>query len=80
MKNYEKAFEYYEKTLNAENINDGSFFAPKSCLQIAKIYEKQGQIEKAKQYYKRCLEFGSYEYKNSMEQQAKAGLNRLKNK
>jgi len=78
LKNYEKAFEYYEKTIELGNTEDGSFFAPKSCLQMAKIYEKQGKMEKAKQYYKRCLQFDSYEYKNSMEQQAKAGLNRLK--
>jgi len=47
-------------------------------LQIGLIYEGQGEIGNARQYFQKCLGMKPEEYKNGLHQQAKAGLNRLK--
>ena len=53
------------------------YFAANSAIESAKIYEAKGNPEKAKYYYNLCLTFPNHEYKNGLDQKAKAGLNRL---
>ena len=53
------------------------YFAANSALESAHIYETKGDKEKAKYYYNLCLSFPNHEYKNGLDQKAKAGLNRL---
>jgi tetratricopeptide (TPR) repeat protein len=53
------------------------YFAANSAIESAKIYEAKGDKEKAKYYYNLCLSFPNHEYKNGLDQKAKAGLNRL---
>ena len=53
------------------------YFAPNSAFESGKIYEAKGDKEKAKQYYELCISFENHEYKNGLDQKAKAGLNRL---
>ena len=53
------------------------YFAANSAIQSAKIYEAKGNKEKAKYYYNLCLTLPNHEYKNGLDQKAKAGLNRL---
>ena len=53
------------------------YFAANSALESAKIYEAKGEKDKAKYYYNLCLSFPNHEYKNGLDQKAKAGLNRL---
>ncbi len=77
----ELAISYYQQTMEqAINLENASYFAPKSCLQLGKIYEAQNKPTQARQFYKQCLQYKNYEYKNSMDQQAKAGLGRLAGK
>lgn len=73
---YDKAIPYYKETI-AKSSQLTLYYAPKSCLQLGKIYEGRKERTKAIQYYKKCFAFDDYEYENSIEQQAKAGLNRL---
>lgn len=74
--NIEKAIFYYDLTLrNGEN--QPYYFAANSALQLGQIYENQKNTEKAKSYYEKCLSLKKTEYKNSLDQKAKAGLNRL---
>jgi hypothetical protein len=40
------------------------------------IYEKQGNRTLAVQYYKKCLGMDDHEYKDSIDQKAKAGIAR----
>jgi len=68
---FKKAIQYAEKT--------GNYFAPKSCLEIALIYEKQyNDKANAVIYFKKVLSYRDYPFKDSFDQQAKAGLNRNK--
>lgn len=54
------------------------YFAPNSAFESGKIYEERGDKEKAKYFYNLCLTFENHEYKNGLDQKAKAGLNRIK--
>ncbi len=53
------------------------YFAANSAFECGKIYEARGDKEKAKTYYQLCLSFENHEYKNGLDQKAKAGLNRI---
>ena len=53
------------------------YFAANSAFESGKIYEARGDKEKATQFYNLCLSFENHEYKNGLDQKAKAGLNRL---
>ncbi len=53
------------------------YFAANSAFESGKIYEERGVKEKAIEYYNLCLSFENHEYKNGLDQKAKAGLNRI---
>jgi len=56
------------------------YFAANSALQLGFIYESLSEFGKAKSYYKKCLSLKYDEYKKSISQKAKAGLNRIEEK
>ena len=56
--------------------NRTEYFASRAALQIGLIYEKQGNKTLAVQYYKRCLNMDDHDYKDSIDQKAKAGVAR----
>jgi hypothetical protein len=70
------AIPYYEAT-----IRKGEFlpiyYAPNACIKLGRYYELSGDKEKSVYYYKKALGFSKHEYKNSIDAEAKAGLNRL---
>ena len=76
LKEYPKAINYYQQTIDVGQY-EGYYFACNAALQIGLIYEKQQNKIKAKEYYNRCLSIKPDEYKSSLHQKAKAGLNRL---
>lgn len=53
------------------------YFAASSAFETGSIFEKRGDINKASEYYHLCLSFQEHEYKNGLDQKAKAGLNRI---
>lgn len=53
------------------------YFMPKSYILMGNYYEGTGDNVKAKEAYKNATNYKDYEYKNSIDQQAKAGLNRI---
>jgi tetratricopeptide (TPR) repeat protein len=55
-----------------------TYFSPNACIKLGLIYEREGNAEEARKYYNRALTFDNHEYKNSIDAEAKAGLNRLK--
>ena len=71
-----KAIPFYELT-----IKNGSelsyYFAANSALQLGLIYENSNDKVKAKYYYEICSKMKNTEYRNSINQKAKAGLNRI---
>lgn len=81
MRQTEQAIAHYKKVISADaNTATAYYFAPKSCLQLGGIYEQQADYATARRYYEQCLSYKSHDYKNSFEQQAKAGLGRLAKK
>jgi hypothetical protein len=56
--------------------NRTEYFASRAALQIGLIYEKQGNKTLAVQYFKKCLNMDDHEYKDSIDQKAKAGIAR----
>ncbi len=65
-------------------IRDGhdlpEYFAARAALQTGFIYEKRGEVQKAINYFQKCLDMPNKEYKESLDQRAKSGINRLKTK
>lgn len=76
--NDSKAIENYRLTIESGRY-EPFYFACNAALQAGLIYEDQGNLMQAKQYYEDCLDIYPDEYKNSLHARAKAGLNRIKN-
>ncbi len=76
LKEHQKAINYYQQTIDVGQY-EGYYFACNAALQIGLIYEQQGSNKKATEYFNRCLSIKPDEYKSSLHQKAKAGLNRL---
>ncbi len=75
----ETAVPFYMKTI--ENGSESPYyFAANAALQLGIIYEKKGDFQKAAEYYELAQSMENKEYKNSINQKAKAGLNRIKDK
>lgn len=55
------------------------YFTANACIKLANIFERQQKKANAIQYYKKAIELEKDEYTNSIEAEAKAGLNRLGN-
>lgn len=55
---------------------DPWYYAANSCIKIAAILEERGEKVQASIWYARCLDLDFEEYKNSLSQKAKAGLER----
>lgn len=73
----DEAVAHYESTIRSGRDKPW-FYACNAALQIGHIYENAGQKQNAKKYYKTCLDIKPKEYRSSLHQKAKAGLNRLK--
>ncbi|MEP6514332.1 MAG: tetratricopeptide repeat protein [Parafilimonas sp.] len=54
------------------------YYASRAAFQIGNIYENQGKKDIAITYYQRCLNMNDHEYKDSMDQKAKAGIARCR--
>lgn len=60
-------------------VNAGSTFAVgNSALQLGLLYEQQGDVRKAKEYFRKTLKYSGYPFYEGIHQKAKAGLSRLK--
>jgi tetratricopeptide (TPR) repeat protein len=54
------------------------YFAARAALQIGYIYEGRGDKEEAIGYFQKCMSLKEHEYKNSLDQRAKAGIERCR--
>lgn len=61
-------------------INDGKDrreqFAARAALQLGMMYENAGKRGEAVEYFKQCLSMKGHDFQSSIDQQAKAGINR----
>jgi len=76
-KKIEKAKTYYQECI-IKGSDLPNYFAANAALHLGMIYEEQGDYIMAREYYKMCMKMDFTEYKDSITQKAKAGLNRLK--
>lgn len=72
----DKAVAYYRAAIT---IGRGrkEHFAARAALQTAFIYERKNNVHDAVSMYNECLNMKGHDFQNSIDQQAKAGLNRL---
>lgn len=76
LKNYPEAKKLY--ILAIEKGKDlPEFYAANSALMLGNIFEDENNKAEAKKYYNLCFSFPNKEYRNSIQQKAKAGLKRL---
>ena len=54
------------------------YFAAKAALQLGYIYEKRQDPSQAIGYFQKCVAIKDHDYKNSLDQKAKAGMARCK--
>jgi len=71
----DEAITAYLNTIRAgEQLKE--YFAARAALQAGYIYEKRGERQKAIDCFKKCLSLKEHDYKNSLDQRAKAGMER----
>lgn len=66
------AIELYKEVI--QNQLGNQYFAPNSCLQLGYIYAEKDEKDKAKKYFEKALDYRNHEYKNSIDNKAKAAL------
>ena len=71
------AIALYKVTVNAVSDEEW-YFGPNSALQLGYIYKAQGDIESAAKYFNMAIEHKNHEYKYSIDNKAKSGLESLK--
>lgn len=73
------ALKAYQATINFGRTRT-EYYAARAALQTGMIYEKQGNFAKAIACYQQCIEMDDHDFKDSLDQKAKAGLSRCKGK
>ena len=71
-----EAIKFYQQTIEKGAAYD-YYFAANAALKLGNIFEQQKKKANAIQYYKKALDLDKDEYTNSINAEAKAGLNRL---
>ncbi len=77
MEKINQAITAYKKLILLSKPEDNSYFAPNSCLQLAYIYRIQHKNDLVRYYFEKALTYDEHEYKDSIDNKAKAGLNQL---
>ncbi len=72
----EKAIRYYLETIRIGRDKTW-YFAANSALMLGQLYEREKDFNRAAHYYRQCIEMRNHDYENSLEQKARAGLNRI---
>lgn len=72
----DKALQLYQAAVNAGKDRQ-EYFGARAALQMGFIYERKGLTNEAIQKYEECLTMKGHDFKNAIDQQAKAGINRL---
>lgn len=75
----QKALETYDATIAAGRYRT-EYFAARAALQAGMICEKLGQYNRAVAYFENCIEMENHDYEESLEQKAKAGIERNRTK
>lgn len=73
----EEALANYAATIK-QGQNRTEYYAARAALQSGQLYEARGKKQLAIELYQQCLNMENHEYKNSLDQRAKAGIARCK--
>jgi hypothetical protein len=71
-----KALQYYRNTIDLGKARQ-EHYAARSALQMGMLYEKSGKVNEAVKCYNECLSMRNHDFQANIDQQAKAGINRL---
>ncbi len=71
------AIRHYDATIT-KGSNRKEYFAARAALQAGFIYEQRKDWQQAQKAFQKCLNMKGHDYKNSLDQRAKAGLVRIK--
>ena len=74
-----EAINYYKRTVK-EGGKLPIYYPANASLNLGYIYESLGKYEQARTYFKQCIAYRNHEYRNSLQQKARAGLKRLEKK
>ena len=77
--NDDQAVKLYQSTINFGR-GRREHYAARSALQLAMLYERRGNTTEAMKRYNECLAMKNHDFQSNIDQQAKAGLNRLTQK
>ncbi|GAB3939084.1 tetratricopeptide repeat protein [Larkinella terrae] len=72
----DEALPYFERAIVLSETDQLSFGAT-SALQLGYIYQQKRNPAKARQYFQKALSYKKHEYKNSIDNKARAALNEL---
>lgn len=72
----DKAITYYLETLKKAGEHPW-YFAPNAALQLGYIYKQKGDAIAARKYFEKAMHYKDHEYKNSIDNKAKMGLQKL---
>jgi len=72
----EQAIKHFERATLLSQTK-GFYFGATSALQLGFIYKEQGQKAKAVAYFRQTLDFPKHEYKNSVDNKARAALTQM---
>ena len=73
----EEAIEFYQLAVRSGEHRT-EYYAARAALQIGYIYEKKQDKANATSWFQRCLKMKDHDYKNSLDQRAKAGIERCR--
>ncbi len=72
-----EAIGFYEEAVSIGQ-DRREYFAARAALQIGMIYEQRGDLPTAISWFERCMKMPDHDFKNSLDQRAKAGVERCK--
>lgn len=72
----EEAKKHFERAISLSQ-SKGFYFGATSALQLGYIYKDLGQKAKAIAYFQQTLDFPKHEYKNSVDNKARAALTQM---
>jgi tetratricopeptide (TPR) repeat protein len=62
------------------NVDEPWYYAPNACLQLGYLFQDDGDLTSAKNYFMKALSYNKHEYKNSIDSKAKSALAQIKRK
>ena len=73
----EESVAYYKQVV-ATGETKKEYYAARAALQLGYIGEQRGRCDSATYWFNRCLAMKDHDYQNSLDQKAKAGIQRCK--